>query len=136
MLSEPLGPPGTPQQGTEVPGKDNEEREGDAKAATSFPAMAAASLKPPSMPVGPKEDGAEVEDEETLTCTASPSDLDEGLPEPDPVPSREAELDKEKALVKAVVQEVEAALGAKDLEEVPKVVLQVGEKIVLPIPLS
>ena len=88
------------------------------------------------MPIGPKEDGAEVDDEETLTCTASPSDLDEGLPEPDPVPSREAELDKEKALVKAVVQEVEAALGAKDLEEVPKVVLQVGEKIVLPIPLS
>ena len=136
MLAESLELPATPQGRNEVPGKDKEDREGVAETALSLPAMPAASLKPPSMPIGPKEDGAEDEDEETLTCTASPSDLDEGLPEPDPVPSREAELDKEKALVKAVVQEVEAALGAKDLEEVPKVVLQVGEKIVLPIPLS
>ena len=88
MPAESLKLPATPQGCNEAPGKDKEEREGVAETASSSPAMPAASLKPPSMPMGPKEGGAEVDDEETLTCTASPSDLDEGLPEPDPVPSR------------------------------------------------
>ena len=94
------------------------------------PAITAAALGPESPPLTIEDEEAEVEDEVLPPLAASPSVLGIGLPVPESVQEREAELNEELALTLTDEQEVEAALGAEDLEEVQAELVQVLDEVV------